>query len=394
MSTSASITSGIFEEISTGFEEPDSFIQFLTALLTPPEPSIGLNDDLPFPENLGSSKRMPGIDTYIHFVLGQIFVRKSRTAEIISQPQQRLLSLMYLDFISTWLNTFNEDLVVFANQSNVSVDSAIKASDLDTSLISEFESNIDMEEASESLAYNIKLHILDFVNACLQAMPNRPSIAHLLLGFRCESESLEVLPEPVQIEPVQIEQNIIAPWLTRLKSKALQVIRTLWRSPISSQVVMVELRSHSFFTHLWTSEVIISPQTISGLGLPNETYFGLIESQNDINDFLSQRSMLFQYVALELRRVSKNGSTSVRQQISNTLLGRTTIEDGTEIQNYTIFDMFDFMVVDPAAETFPISPYFKDLNFNVCLTGNPGEPHVYDIKRVEALSQSLSIFHF
>ncbi|KFY70946.1 hypothetical protein V499_08837 [Pseudogymnoascus sp. VKM F-103] len=565
MSTSASITSGIFEEISTGFEEPNSFIQFLTALLTPAEPSMGLNDDLPFPENLGSSKRMPGIDTYIDFVVGQIFVRKSRTAEIISQPQQRLLSLTCLDFISTCLSTFNEDLVVFANQSNVSVDSAIRASDLDTyvrlhpfsrtmewmfnekvmdalfqsvheeisavgnaapssplvlsilaaihvitlimdlqptyldiirplnrqqatharspvanaayasfddgvlshlsvivdlglycgsghselavaslrllqrfstspklisppvsniggrrdrnkaiaalemgndseriarSLISEFESNIDMEEASESPAYNIKIHILDFVNACLQAMPNRPSIAHLLLGFRCESESLEVLPDSpfardaslfhsimkLAIQcPVQTEQNVIAPWLTRLKSKALQVMRTLWRSPISSQVVMVELRSHNFFTHLWTSEVIIGPQTISGLGLPNETYFGVIESQNDINDYLSQRSMLFQYVASELRRVSKDGSTSVRQQISNTLLGRTTIEDGTEIQNYTIFDMFDFMVVDPAAETFPISPYFKDLNFSVCLTGNPGEPHVYDVKRVEAL---------
>ncbi|KAL5350865.1 hypothetical protein ACLOAV_004436 [Pseudogymnoascus australis] len=565
MSTSASITSGIFEEISTGFEEPNSFIQFLTALLTPAEPSMGLNDDLPFPENLGSSKRMPGIDAYVDFVVGQIFVRKSRTAEIINQPQQRLLSLTCLDFISTCLNTFNEDLVVFANESNVSVDSAIRASDLDTyvrlhpfsrtmewmfnekvmdalfesvheeisavgnaapssplvlsilaaihvitlimdlqptyldiirplnrqqatharppvanaayasfddgvlshlsvivdlglycgsghselavaslkllqrfstspklisppvsniggrrdrnkaiaalemgndseriarSLISEFESNIDMEEASESPAYNIKLQILDFVNACLQAMPNRPSIAHLLLGFRCESEILEVLPDSpfardaslfhsimkLAIQcPVQTEQNVIAPWLTRLKSKALQVMRTLWKSPISSQVVMVELRSHSFFTHLWTSEVIIGPQTISGLGLPSETYFGVLEPQSDINDFLSQRSMLFQYVASELRRVSKDGSTSVRQHISNTLLGRTTIDDGTEIQNYTIFDMFDFMVVDPAAETFPISPYFNDLNFNVCLTGSSGESHIYDIKRVEAL---------
>lgn len=563
--SSSSITNGIFEEIGTGFEEPNAFVQLLTDLLNPPEEYMELKDDLPFPEGLGSSRRIPGVDPYIDFAIGQVFIRRTRSAEVISPTQQRLLELTCLEFIATCLNTFNEDLVIFANQSSVSVDNAIKASDLDTyvrlhpfsramewmfnekvmdalfacvhediavvgnaapnspivlslltaihvitlimdlqptyldivrplikrqpaqrrspianaayasfedgvlshlsaivdlglycgsghpqlavaslkllekfstspklisppvsniggrrdrnkviaalemgndaerigrSLISEFESNIDMEEGCDSPAYKIKIHILDFINACLKAVPNRPSIAHLLLGFKCQSESLEVLRDSAFARdvslfhsimklaiqcPVQDEQGAITSWLTRLKSKALLVMRTLWRSPISSQVVMIELQSHSFFTHLWTNEIIIGPQTVSSGRLPQTTRFGVIEPQNDVNDFLSQRSILFQYVASELRRVSKDGSVSARRQMSNTLLGRSTLEDGTEIQNHTVFDMFDFMVVDPVEENFQISPFFKDLDFSVCLTSGLDEPSAYDIKRVEAL---------
>jgi len=565
MPMSSSVIDGIFQEIGTGFEEPNAFIQLLTALLRPTDDYVGLNDSLPFPESLGSSKRMPGIDPYIDFAIGQVFARKSQSAEINNPVQQRLLALTCLEFIATCLGTFNEDLVIFANQSSVSVDNAIEASDLDTyvrlhpfsramewmfnekvmdalfatvheevaivgnaspdsplmlsllcaihvmnlimdlqptyldiirplmrlqpthhrapvanaayasfedgvlnhlsaivdlglycgsghpqlavaslkllqkfstspklispsisniggrrdrnkviaalekrndaerisrSLIAEFESNIDMEEGPNSPAYLIKIHILDFIIACLQALPNMPSIAHQLLGFKCQAESLDVVRDSAFARdaslfhsilklaiqcPLQDEQTAIASWLTTLKSKALQVLRALWKATISSEIVMLELRSHNFFAHLWTNEVVIGPQTVwSGRAL-EQTQFGPIDLQTDINDFLSQRSILFQYVASELRKISKDGSVSMRRQISSTLLGTTTADDGTKIQNSTIFDMFDFMALDPFQDIPQVSPFFEDVDFSVCLVNGPNEPSAYDIKRIEAL---------
>ncbi|EHK96612.1 putative Nucleoporin [Glarea lozoyensis 74030] len=72
---------------------------------------------------------MPGIDPYVDFVIGEIF--SSRLPEIIEVIQRRLLRLSCLDFIATCLDTFNEDLVIFASRSNVAVDLAISTSTLE-----------------------------------------------------------------------------------------------------------------------------------------------------------------------------------------------------------------------------------------------------------------------
>ncbi|KAI9716272.1 MAG: hypothetical protein M1812_005497 [Candelaria pacifica] len=118
----------MFESIALGFEEPNAFVGLLQALVAPCSESEGLNDSLPFPESLGSAYRMPGIEPYIDFALGRIF--RQKTVEIQDTAQLRILRCTCLHFIVTCLSTFNEDLVVFANSSNVAVDSAIGTSSL------------------------------------------------------------------------------------------------------------------------------------------------------------------------------------------------------------------------------------------------------------------------
>ncbi|KJZ72867.1 hypothetical protein HIM_07811 [Hirsutella minnesotensis 3608] len=123
-------TERILDEMSTGFEDPESFIQLLLALVTPSRDSSPLNDSLPFPENLGSSSRYPGIEVYVDFVMGLVFANKSN--DLQDKNQIRTLRLECLEFILTCLATFNEDLLVIANDTNVSVDSVIVATDLST----------------------------------------------------------------------------------------------------------------------------------------------------------------------------------------------------------------------------------------------------------------------
>lgn len=123
-------TERILDEMSTGFEDPESFIQLLLALVSPARDSSPLNDSLPFPENLGSSSRYPGIEMYVDFVMGLVLANKSQ--DLQDKHQARTLRLSCLEFILTCLATFNEDLIVIANETNLKIDSVIAATDLAT----------------------------------------------------------------------------------------------------------------------------------------------------------------------------------------------------------------------------------------------------------------------
>lgn len=125
----------ILRGMGTGFEEPNAFIKLLCALVSPceDESESGLHDSLPFPERLGDQIRMPGIGIYIDFALERIFAAQEPDIQDIAQL--RIIQLTCLDLIATCLDTFNEDLVIFANQSNVMVDNAIQTSNLRTYVI-------------------------------------------------------------------------------------------------------------------------------------------------------------------------------------------------------------------------------------------------------------------
>lgn len=561
------VTQGIFQEVAVGFEQPNAFVQLLTVLMQPTEDYADLNDGLPFPETLGGASRMPGVEPFIDFAIGTVFSRKAQNGELGNGTNQRLLSLTCLDFIATCLGTFNEELVIIANQdSGIDVDSAMRTSSLfnyaclhpfaramewmynervmnalfatihervevvgnaapdsplvlsllaaihvmtlimdlqptyldlvrpllkkqpahaqnpvanaayaffedgvlnhlsvivdlglycgaghpalalaslkllqkfstspklispisnslpggrdrnkviaaleregdaeriSRSLITEFESDIDPEAGADCPNYIVKIHILEFLISCLRTgHPGKPSMAHLLLGFKCHSQTLEVVRDSpfardvslfhsilkLAIEcPLQDQTGAIASWLTLLKHKSLQVLKIFWKSPLSADIVMPELRTHSFFTQLWISQPVIGPQTQWSASGLQATRFGDVAIQTDINDFLSQRAKIFQYVASELRSMASVGSASMRKAISNTLLGSTVDDGGQRVQNATVFDMFDFMALDPWASFPSTLPSFLDLDFSVCIVSSPGEPVEYDIKRVESL---------
>ncbi|SPO02941.1 related to nucleoporin [Cephalotrichum gorgonifer] len=120
----------VLEEISNGFEEPYAFILLLTSLVTPVEGSSPLSDSLPFPENLGSSYRMPGIDSFVDYVIGDVLSKKTR--ELTEVNQARMLRLQCLEFAVVCLESFNENLIILANSTNLPIDAAMSTTDLST----------------------------------------------------------------------------------------------------------------------------------------------------------------------------------------------------------------------------------------------------------------------
>ena len=116
-----------FEAISSKFSEVNSFILLMTNLITTTMAESDLRDSLPFPEHLGSSYRMPGIDPYIDLVLGRVLGGKVPTLDV---PQARILSSSVFGFVLASLESFNEDLIIMAHKTGIAVDDAIGTSSL------------------------------------------------------------------------------------------------------------------------------------------------------------------------------------------------------------------------------------------------------------------------
>ena len=557
----ASTAARILRDLGTGFEESNSFIQLLHALVSPYRHENDLRDGLPFPENLGATSRMPGVDPYVDFAVGQVF--GSQTFELTDTVQARLLRLSCLQFITTCLESFNEDLVIFANRSNVMVDAAIETSNLQTyvllhpfsrvmewmfnekvmaalfssilqndeevarsnpdsplilcllkgietvSLIMELqptyldivrplikihssqrrspvsnaafasfedgvlnhlsiiptlglycgsghpdlvvaslrlleklsaspklisapitglgrraagnkaiaalqndaqrvsmillhvmESAIDINQGPNSPEHISKVHILDFLIACLQASPNEPNIAHLLLGFQCWKNTLDIDPAGSfnrgislfhSILAIVLEEKVgedainVSPWLVSFKLKGLQILKILWQSPLSSNIVIIEMRAnHALFLTFAKQQPILAETRFDGLER-NTPHFMLSNAASCLSEFMTLRAFILHYVSAELRHVSTVHSPSLKQRVLATLLGTTTADDGP-VEHASIFDLFDFMDVEfttPAKP--PLLPSFDDIDLSICLMTFNDSISTYNLDKVKEL---------
>lgn len=561
ISGASSAMNSILRGLTSGFEEPNAFVTLLTALVSPYENESGLHDGLPFPESLGASSRMAGIDPYIDYVIGEIF--GSRASELGDVIQQRLLRLTCLDFISTCLESFNEDLVIFASQSNVSVDLAINTSTLEnyvllhpfsrvmewmfndkiatalfatihqdivdissaapdsplimsllkginvvtlildlqptyldiieplikshsshrrnpvpngaftsfedgiithlsilpdlgrycgtghpelviaslklleklsasprltsipgngTSrgvdrnkalaaldddaeaisriLLREMEADIDINRGPDCSEYIIKIRILDFMSSCLRASPDQPTIAHLLLGFKCGDYIVNIDGEGSFSRGVSLFHTILdlvinapladdlgmAPWLVALSQKGLQVLKALWSSPITSVIVATEMRSNEAFFMMFVKENVIHPGVQwNGLEIANPT-FPTSPALACLSDFMYRRTMILQYLSFELRQVARSHSPSLKQRIFETLMGSTRVEDGQMHPHASVFDLFDFM--EPQYDTLSQPPqlsWFSDVDLHACIASLDDTNLTINLEKLEEL---------
>lgn len=121
-------TATCLDYVADGFETANSFVLLLHTLILPCASSVGNSDSLPFPEQLGMAYRMPGIDQYVDYVLERVFVNVASNINNVSQLWE--LRASCLSFITTCLSTFNEDLVSFANMTQMNVDAAMATTSL------------------------------------------------------------------------------------------------------------------------------------------------------------------------------------------------------------------------------------------------------------------------
>ncbi|KAJ9665719.1 hypothetical protein H2201_004203 [Coniosporium apollinis] len=551
------------ESLSRYFEQANAFVTLLHVLITPYPDHMDLNDALPFPEHLGSPYRMPGVDSYVDLVVGKIFGSQSTYVE--DAFQLRVLRWNCLNFVATCLSTFNEDLVIFANRSNVAVDTAIGASSLleyarlhpfartmewlfndkvlsalfatahqditevqkaspDSPLIlsllrsievmglvmkfqatyldivrpllktqstarrtpvsngaiASFEdavlNNLDivvdlglycgaghqdltiaslrlletlsssrklaasatagfgrrsgrskiigilekdndaeriarlltaemqldpreLEAGPTAPGFVIKSNILEFLNSCLATLPNRPTLAHALLGFSCGDTTLDINADSLfasgsslfhallrlAAEYPDTDEESFLSWRLMVKQGCLDIIAKLWRSPLSSVYTMAELRSADFLFVQAVRQIAVTANTFWDGRVVDDPEFLFTESADALSQFLRQRAAFYDYVARELRMTVQNGMPSLKSRIESTLLGLTVLPDGEQLQNPSIFDLFDFVELQVGgAFALPPLKFHDGLDFSICRT-DESNPPLYDLRSVEEL---------
>jgi nuclear pore complex protein Nup205 len=110
-----------------------AFVGLLNALVAPVGSTEITLDMLPFPEHLGAPNRHPGIDTYVDFVMHSVFAQKvMRLYAAGEEVMIDLLRFACLEFAHTCLASFNENLVLLANFSDVGIETAMETKSLVT----------------------------------------------------------------------------------------------------------------------------------------------------------------------------------------------------------------------------------------------------------------------
>ncbi|KAI0014570.1 nucleoporin Nup186/Nup192/Nup205 [Xylariomycetidae sp. FL0641] len=566
---SSYIMEQLFQEISIHIDDAGPFLQLLVALVTLPEGYEPLNDVLPFSDDLGASNRArPGIEPYIDFTLGHMFSTRIQNAEEIAI--QRILRFYCLDFAVTCISTFNEDLIVFGNESNVAVDSAIHVRDLETyitlhpfawvmewmydskfmktllgvlhqnpgdigkaapdsplilsilravellsraldlqatyqnlvrpmvkphnraksrspftpasncvfasiedglmtsmTLVSdlggycglghpdltvaslkllekistsqriisawqpgsshhahrnkaivaleengdagaisgafsaEFSVPLDFNKRDEAPEYQIKVYILDFILSCLRSNPDRPTIAHLLLGFQCTATTLDIedgglfvngaslfhklLPLVLEV-PISNEEGIMQGWLISLKYKAMRILKILWSSQLSASLVLDELRENDFLFHILLQGLITQQGLIWDGQEAKGPDFLVTPAAQGYVDYLSVRAMALEYIARELCGVSRGQTPALKRRVFDALGGQIKLDEAESVPVPSVFEFQDSLPQDSLFATSP--PELKnygDLDLRPCLQEDDDGHPIYNLDKVQAL---------
>jgi nuclear pore complex protein Nup205 len=539
--------------LADGYDESVAFVRFLHALVEPYPENEGLNDSLPFPEGLGSSRRMPGIESYIDYVMQQVFAERS--PEILDPLQRNVMRWTCLSFITTCLSTFNENLVVFANKSSIPVDEVIDTSSLaayvalhpftrvmewlfndrvlkalfaaahhdvtevdaapsDSPLVqslmlsievmdqvmklqatyldivrpvlrqqpsfqhspvsnlslASFEDAVlnnlqvivdlglycgtghealtiaslqllekmassrklavspagfgqrsgrskivgilekdneaerigrslsglmrfspeELEAGPEASGYIVKLRILDFLNSCLAAVSLRPTIAHILLGFSCGSNTVRIAEDSLWANGQSLFHAILLlgveypdndgdqflAWRSALKTRCWDVLQKLWRSPLTSATVMQELRDNEL---LFVEAPQLMPITLDvpwdgmslaqGLEVPAGDFSVFFAGHHALalQNFLQRRAAFLDYESRELRLTVKESMPTMKSRIQSVLLGTTVRPGEDSIPNPNIFDLFDFIEFTYPERSLPDQHrFFEGVNLASC----------------------------
>jgi nuclear pore complex protein Nup205 len=122
------VTLDITSPEATSPEEYAAFLQLLATLVEISSEDHPLYDVLTFEEKLGEKYRIPGVHPFINFVM-HLFPSALTSAPLDPDSKSILISTC-LEFLHQCLDSFNPDLIKFANVAGVNVDQGISCSSL------------------------------------------------------------------------------------------------------------------------------------------------------------------------------------------------------------------------------------------------------------------------
>ncbi|KAL4988545.1 nucleoporin Nup186/Nup192/Nup205 [Aspergillus falconensis] len=305
---------------------------------------------------------------------------------------------------STRLNKLSSPELSRWRSSNKIVE-VLNAENLDSvslPFISQMEPEVrELDAGPQASGYLIRHNLLELLNSSLTMISDRPTVAHLLLGFRTVGNVLDVSSDGlfaagrsllhailgfVQSYPDQLDDNVV-PWMLHLKRTAFEVLKHLWSSKLSSYFTLLEMRATGFLVSLFASQPLVGPHTLwDGLPVAAEQFW-VCDSTDALAEFLLYRSYLFDYATTEIRSAAKMGSPTLLAAILATLFGSSTLDNGATIANPTVFDLFDFADLDVQFHARPPNvEYLGGLNIDMCEKPvEDGSLVLYNVAQVKEL---------
>ncbi|KAJ5424195.1 Protein of unknown function DUF3414 [Penicillium cf. griseofulvum] len=222
----------------------------------------------------------------------------------------------------------------------------------------------ELDFGRNAAGYVIRESLLALLNSCLGTITDRPTVAHLLLGFDCVGNLLDVSPEGLfanqssllhaivnflKSYPEVLDDGVIS-WVVHLKRMAFEVLKHLWSSKLASYYTLGEMRAQAFLRDMFAYQPIIGPSTAwDGFPIDSEEFW-LTDATTSLAEFLLYRSHLFTYAATEVRSTAKARSPALHAQTLSVLLGNTLSDSGEPISSPSVFDLFDFADLDVGRE--------------------------------------------
>ncbi|TQV91432.1 hypothetical protein V2A60_008922 [Cordyceps javanica] len=286
------------------------------------------------------------------------------------------------------------------NKAVVAMEANGEHESISRAFISELQAPLEFGREADSASYITKCYVLDFLLQCLKETPRRPTIAHLLLGFRCGVDSLSIGSGDAFAERTSLFHSLLRlllelpsadvqgmrGWLISIKCRAMRILQVLWSSPLSSKLVIEELRDNEFFFHLLIRETIIQPNIPWEGQEVASAHFPLTTGSLALSDFLILRRMVLEYFAMELCMISQGRMPSVKRRIFEALNGQILGDDNERIQTPTIFDLYDFLLPSGIWEVpAPHIEFYQDLDVSICLQDDGDGNGMHDLGRVREM---------
>lgn len=256
----------------------------------------------------------------------------------------------------------------------------------------------ELSQGPSAPGWTIKSVILDFLIHCLSVSPNTPTLAHALLGFACKGiivdveegslfdkkESLFHAVLHLAIEYPGGDGDSLQAWALSMKQKGMQVLSILWASPLTSLLTMHQLQADDSLFACFLRQRTIGPSTIWDGRSMKDSDFSYTESAEALEYCLWYRCLLFEYTSAAIRLAVAGGASSLLARIFSTLLGSTSMPDGEQIPNPTVFDLFDFIELDIGGDSSsPQLDYFAGLDFSISMGMGSQKPvESFDVKMI------------
>ncbi|EPE10353.1 nuclear pore complex subunit [Ophiostoma piceae UAMH 11346] len=290
------------------------------------------------------------------------------------------------------------------NKAIVALEKDSEAEVISGVFVSEMITPLDLGLEVNSSNYNIKTYILDFLYSCLKASPEKPTIAHLLLGFKCGVDSLSVEAGGSFDNRTSLFHNLLrvlleAPfgddnlgmrhWLISLKHKVMRIFQVLWRSSLSSAIILADLRENDFAFHLLVREVVLNQEMLWDGVSSLAPEFPTTDASIGFIEFWSLRAMMLEYVGIELCSVSQNRLPSLKRRIFDALNGKVVDDSNEPIDIPTVFDLYDFLSSTSSTTNWDVpTPAFKrlvDIDLRAAMEETPTGETLYDLDKAREI---------